>query len=136
MNKTAQQIEDDILNRVLQSQLPGLVDGGVYRFGTRPFNSTREDIVVKFVTGLDGQWQSGVAVVNTYVPDISNGDGTTIRNITRCRAIESKVLEFVQRLNPDPKYLFSTDATIQTISEPDIKQHFINLKLKFKLKTF
>lgn len=136
MNKTAQQIEDDILNRVLKSSLAESISGNVYRYGTRPFSSDREDIVVKFVTGLDGQWQTGVVIINTYVADIVSGHGMTVRNIARCRAIESKSLEFVQGLNPDQKYLFSTEATIQTIAEPNIKQHFVNVKLKFRLKTF
>lgn len=132
MTKTAQQIEDDIYDLLCGSALSQAIDGKVYKFGTRPKDSAAEDAIVKFVAGLDGQMQSGNVVVNIYVPDVMVG--TNMRNITRCTQIEAFALNWVRSL-PVSEYLFALAATIQTFEEPDIKQHFVSVRLNYKRYT-
>ncbi|MDR1197532.1 MAG: hypothetical protein LBK94_00775 [Prevotellaceae bacterium] len=137
MTKTGQQIEDDVYELVKDSALKSFVNGDVYKYGTRPCNSKAEDIVVKFVSALSEQIQSGTAVVNIYVLDIDAFDsGNLIRNIERCKQIEQKANEWAVSLSANrTDYLFSLAQTIYTEEEPDINQHFVSIRLKFKLLT-
>jgi len=138
MRKTGQQIEDDIFGMVRTSPLASFVNGTTYKFGTRPRGSVKEDIVVKFVTGLDGQIQDGVVVVNIFVPDIdSSTAGYFVRNINRCKQIEMEANIWAATLTAaESNYKFSLSQMIYTQEEPEIKQHFITVRLKFQLTTF
>ena len=131
--KTGQQIEDDVFSLFEKSTLLSLINGKVYLFGMRPKNSGNEDAVVKFVTGLDGQIQTGVVVINIYVPNIEF-NGVMVRNIERCAEIEKSANQWVKSLIPN-EYLFSLAQTIYTEEDPDIEQHFISIRLKYRLKT-
>ena len=59
MNKTGDEIELDVFNIITNSQLAKEIKGNVYREGTRDLNPMEEDIIVSFLTGLDGQFQTG-----------------------------------------------------------------------------
>ena len=137
MTKTGQQIEDDIFSLLKESELKLFVGGGLYKYGTRPYKSTSEDIIVKFVTALDDEVQEGVVVVNIYVPDIDAHDsGSHIKDIPRCKQIEIKANEWIKSLTADKSdYLFSLSQSIYTEQEADINQHFITVRLKFKILT-
>lgn len=140
MSKTGQQIEDDIYVFVKNSQLASLINGGVYKFGTRQRDSNNEDAIVKFVTGYNTQnpLQSGTVVINIYVPDIDQLDnGVLVRDITRCTEIEIAANDWVESLTANKSnYLFEMAQTIYTEEEPEINQHFVSIRLKFKLTTF
>ena len=121
MAKTGQQIEDDIYALVKDSSLPSLISGTVYKFGMRPKDAKTEDAIVKFVTGLAGQIQDGVIVVNIYVPDFdAYNDGIMRKDITAEKS----------------DYKFKLAQTIYTAEEPELNQHFVSVRLKFELTTF
>jgi len=138
MTKTGQQIEDDIYGFLKSSPLSSLINGKVYKFGTRPRDSRKEDAVVKFVTGFDGQIQSGTVVINIYVPDFDAFDnGVLVRDINRCTEIESVSNKWVESLTAEiSDYMFRKAQTIYTEEEPEINQHFISIRLRFKFPTF
>ncbi len=60
MNKTEMRIERDFYSFVKTSNLGMAVKGDVYRSEMRPPEAVTEDLVVKFLAGVDGQFQSGV----------------------------------------------------------------------------
>ena len=66
MNKTGDEIELDVFNIITNSQLAKEIKGNVYREGTRDLNPMEEDIIVSFLTGLDGQFQTG-SVTGKYL---------------------------------------------------------------------
>jgi len=138
MSKTGQQIEDDIFGFVRSGSLPALVSGTVYKFGTRPRDSQKEDIIVKFVAGLDGQIQDGVVVINIYVLNVDPfSNGVFVRDITRCAALEAAADAWVRTLGTwISNYRFRLANTIQTVEDFDINQHFVTVRLKFQLTTF
>jgi hypothetical protein len=137
MTKTGQPIEDDIYGMVNASSLPSLITGKVYKFGMRPKDSPKEDAIVKFVTGLDGQIQEGVVVVLIYVPDFDfYDDGVMRKDITRCTEIERAAAEWVASLTAEKSdYKFRLAQTIYTEEEPSIHQHFVSIRLNFRLPT-
>jgi len=140
MSKTGQQIEDDIYGFVKNSPLASFISGEVYKYGMRPRDSKKEDAIVKFVTGYNTEnpLQDGTVVVNIYVPNIAQRkNGVLVRDITRCTVIEIEANKWVDSLTASKSnYLFSKAQTIYTEEEPEINQHFVSIRLKFRLTTF
>lgn len=137
MEKTEKQIEKDVYRIIRDSELKSAVGGKVYRDGMRPKDAKTEDIVVKFLTGLDGQEQSGIVLVHIYVPDIKSpsGDGELVPNITRIDQLEDTVNTLLASLE-DTEYLFEKDETPKSYPAEGIRQHFINVRLKYRRITF
>ncbi len=58
--KTEKQVERDFFTFIRESELGRGIRGTVYRPEMRPADADTEDLVVKFLAGLDEQIQSGV----------------------------------------------------------------------------
>lgn len=136
MEKTEKQIEKDVFRIIRDSEL-AVIGGVVYRDGMRPKNATTEDIVVKFLTGIDGQEQSGVVLVHIYVPNIKSpsGDGELVPNITRIDLLEEIANSLLSSLE-DTEYLFEKDGTPRSYPAEGIEQQFINVRIKYRRKSF
>ncbi len=135
MKKTGSTFEKEIFHLIRNSGLKSKISGNVYRAGMRPFNSSKEDAVITFITGRDGERQKGIVTINVYVPDINHEGKIKVKNIGRCNEIEEYLEEIVRELKKDG-YRFSLDSIIQTFQEEDIEQHFVSVKLKFEYVTF
>jgi hypothetical protein len=135
MRKTGGEIETDVFTIVKASALHGAITGTVYKDGMRPQDATTEDAVVSFITGLDGEIQSGALNINIYVQDINNGGDGLVKNGARCRALEVAANALVQGCRAN-SYRFQLGSMIQTFKAEGINQHFINVRLKFQLVTF
>lgn len=136
MEKTAKEIEKDVFRIVRNSTLKGVIGGTFYRAGMRPKNATTEDVVVKFLTGVDEQEQSGVVLIHIYVPNIPGSiDGELIENIPRVELLEKHLNTLVADMEND-EYLFTKDGTPHSYPVEGIEQHFINMRLHFRRKTF
>lgn len=138
MAKTGKQIQGDIRRLLRDSPLYTEISGEVYRNGSRPRDSRKEDAVVTFTSGLPDQIQTGVVTVNIYVPDIDPyGNGTWIEDGNRTEQIEEIATKWVEWLIDEVNdYRFSLQQTIYTEEAPEIRQHFIVIKLKYDLITF
>lgn len=129
--KTEEQIERDFYTFIKASELGKAIRGTVYRDGMRPSDATTEDLIVKFLAGLDSQVQSGVVIVNLYVPDILyKADGRKVIDHKRIGVLQSLVNDFVEN-NPDTEYWIEKDTTPTVQENTDISQHFIYVRLKF-----
>ena len=132
--KTENQVERDFYGFVCNSTLGKAVSGKVCRSGMRPANADSEDIVVKFLAGLDEQIQSGVVIINVYVPDILDG-GRKVKDFGRIGTLESLIAEFVQDVNFSPQdydgYRIETDGTPSSMQVEGIEQHVIYARIKF-----
>lgn len=135
MKKTGGEVESDVFAILKASTLNTTIKGSIYKEGMRPVGANTEDAVVSFVAGLDGQIQTGVVIVNIYVPKIDNGSKVRVKDIPRCNALEKAGNTFVQSLKPSC-YKFSLGQMIKSFPVEGIEQHFVNIKLKFELKTF
>lgn len=132
MAKTGHQIEGDVFRLLKASPLCAMISGKVYRQGTRPRDSKKEDVVVIFTGGLTEQIQSGVVTINIYVPDKTpNKNGVYLEDGARAEVLETAAQAWVESLASHPYYDFSLQKTIYTDDEPEIHQHFIVIKLKF-----
>lgn len=136
MKKTASQIEAD-LYKYLKDKINPLINGQTYRNGVRPLNSQKEDCVIAFLAGLDGQYQTGVVNINIFVPMIKNNDNQYRKDFVRCDTIEQALMPIIEEAKTDLRnYRLELHQMIQTFEETDIKQFFINAKIKFRYNTF
>ncbi|WP_297970261.1 hypothetical protein [uncultured Capnocytophaga sp.] len=136
MKKTASQIESDIY-KYFKDKINTLINGQTYRNGVRPLNSQKEDCVISFLTGLDGQYQTGVVNINIFVPMVKNNDNQYRKDFVRCDAIEQALTPIIEEAETDLRnYRLQLHQMIQTFEETDIKQFFINAKVKFRYNTF
>ena len=136
MKKTASQIEAD-LYKYFKDKINPLINGQTYRNGVRPLNSQKEDCVISFLTGLDGQYQTGVVNINIFLPMVKNNDNQYSKNFVRCDAIEQALMPIIEGAETDLRnYRLQLHQMIQTFEETDIKQFFINAKIKFRYNTF
>jgi len=134
MIKTGSDIEKDIFVLVKNSTLASSINGGVYRDELRPEDSTKEDAVIIFINGLNGDTQVGVVSINVYVPDTLSGK-RYIKNVKRCNEIETLCMEFANSI-PVNNYLIKANEIISTFENiPKINQHYVNVKLKFLYNT-
>lgn len=131
MIKTEQQIERDFYSFIKNSPLGEAIKGGIYRDEMRPANATTEDLVIKFLSGIDEQVQTGVVIINLYVPDIAcSKGGRKIKDAARIAELEELILSFVND-NADTEYWMQTDGTPISMFNEEIKQHLIYSRIKF-----
>lgn len=137
MEKTAKQIERDVYRIISESELKDIIGGTIYRDRMRPKNADTEDVVVKFLTGIDGQEQSGIVLIHIYVPDkpsVSN-DGELVEDITRIDELEVIINRIIEGID-NVEYWFEKDGTPQSYPAEGLEQHFINVRLRYRRKTF
>ena len=131
--KTSRQVQSDVFRFLKDSALSEMISGGVYRSGMRPRDSRAEDAVVTFVTGMNGDTQTGVVVVNIFVPDIDPyANGVLVENSERTEEIEGEAARWVESLTCAlSNYKFRLAATIQTFDEPSRREHFVTVRLGY-----
>lgn len=133
MIKTEQQIERDFFMFIKNSTLGKSVKGSVLRSGMREKDATTEDLVIKFLAGIDTQIQSGVVILNIYVLDTTY-QGVKVEDKQRTGALEELILSFINS-NTDTEYLLETDGTPTSMLNEQIRQHVIVARIKFNRLT-
>lgn len=132
---TAGQIETILYNTVSDAQPP--VSGNVYYRDTRPeqtppLGTGLEDVVVAVITGNEQQIQSGTCVVNVYIPDVLVASGAYLRDKQRTDQIESWLVTLPDRITAASHIHFTRNTLVQTLPEPNLRQHFVSLKMDFQ----
>lgn len=118
-----------------QTSLSGSVNGQLYRAGTRPRGSEKEDITVAFTTADAEQFQTGVVTVNVFVPDLAGvmGDGTWMEDSARCETLEQIAKESIEEMKAmHSNYLLSLQNAIYTQREESIHQSIVVIRIRFK----
>lgn len=132
MAKTEQQIERDFYMLVTASSLGQALQGNVYRADERPENAQTEDLVIKFLSGVDEQQQVGVVIFNIYVNDITNDNGRKVSNKPRIAQLQELLQSFIHSNNyNNGEYKLQTDGTPATQEVESIAQHIVFARIKF-----
>lgn len=126
----------DVASAFIGTQTP--ISGNVYYRGLRPISKNQsnyqEDAVVAFLTGKNGDIQKGTCLLNVYVSDVLAPSGMYYKNKTRCEEIASALENFPDFANRNEKDIyFKQSDVILTIAEEEIHQHFVSLKMEFKV---
>lgn len=134
MVKTEAEIERDVFRIIKSSGIADEISGTVYRGGMRPMNSQAEDAVVTFLSGEDGQEQTGVVVVNIFVPKILFGKDTNkVKDITRIENLERIIVDLFTDY-ADQEYWFEIRTTPQALDYDDIDQTAIYTRIYYRRK--
>jgi hypothetical protein len=129
-------IEQDIFN-ALERLFKGLISGSLYPSGCRPLDSKLEDAVITVSNASAEQIQEGRARLNIYVRDIDNGSGRLVPDKGRIDELSLLDEDIVEALNAaNTEYEFDLFQATDSIAEPGINQHFVNINLEFKRITF
>lgn len=138
MEKTSEDIEADVYRILKESALKKAIGGQVLRDGRRKKGATTEDAVVKFLSGIDGQEQFGVVLIHIYVPNKAfSDDGELSKDTPRIRELQRVVNSVIANdFDNNTEYVFEKDGTPQSYPVEGIEQHFINVRLKYRRKTF
>lgn len=132
MTKAEKTIEKDLFRIVKASRLAEMVSGQVYRKGMRPEGSDKEDIVVKFLAGTDGQIQNGILVLNIYVPDITPaGQTRLVEDSARVEELEEAAIDMVERCT-STEYLYELEQSPVSIEVEGIDQHAICVRIFYQ----
>lgn len=130
MIKTEQEIERDFYRIVCEGDIGRTIRGTVYRSEMRPNDASTEDIVISFLTGLDAQDQTGIVVVNVYVPDIDGPGGRLVADRKRIGELEELMLELTG-VHKEHDYRIETERTPYS-RKADIKgQHVVVCRYQF-----
>lgn len=135
--KTAKEIQDDVWRLLRDSILADELSGGMYKPGYRPRDSRKEDAIVKYTTGISDQIQEGIVTINIFVPDIDPyNDGVMVEDGNRTTQIERMAQDWVDQIATEVSdYDISLSEPIYTEDEPDIDQHFVVVRLNYRLLT-
>jgi len=133
--KTGFQIQSDFFDLITDSGIGEKISGAIYREGTRPRGSEKEDLCIVFTTADAEQIQEGVVTLNLYVPDIAPYDnGIRITDIARCEELETEMQSLMETLTASKTggYLLSLKEAIHTQRDEDISQSFVVARISFK----
>lgn len=133
MIKTANDIERDFYQFVKNSELGNAIRGEVLRDGMREDNAKSEDLIVKFLAGLDEQVQTGIVLIHIYVPNKTNRN-RNVRDTARIGELERLIRNFVDTAG-SVEYWLETDTTPKSIEVENINQWLVIARIKFKRLT-
>lgn len=126
---------DNYLFGILKNAEGLEVTGGIYVMGERPLNSKLEDIVVSTIDlTQDSAPQRGTSNVNIHVPDIDvtiGGIRQKKANRTRLQELTEIVCSLLESANIEGLAIWMTNQN--TLKEPDIDQHFVNLRVEWSI---
>lgn len=131
---TCDELETLLYEGVKSACLP--ISGKVYYRGMRPIQNERdahrEDCVVSVLTGAGGELAKGSCLVNVYIPDIQVSSGLYLKDRERCIAISELLDRLPEVLRKECPVYFSRSEMIVTESVPELREHFVSLKMDFK----
>ena len=128
---------DSILFGILtNSPVKNAISGGIYVGDGRPDDSQDEDIVINsIVLTQDFHPQIGTSNVNIYVPDVEVRIGNRKQlksNRVRLKALSEKTMDTL-RVAKVPGLLFTIESQ-NYLAEPDINQHFVNIRISWNIQ--
>lgn len=135
MIKTQTEIDRYFYTVVKASNLGKAITGSVYRPDMRPDNPTTEDIIVGLLTGIGGQTQEGVVLVNVYVPDKPDKKGRLVADLTRIGVLQSHIQSLISDCQGGDYYIDRNTETPRAIEVKELHQHCFTIRLQFKTIT-
>lgn len=129
------EIKDILFGIIKGSELELAVaaNGGELYKDQRPTNSTKEDIVISILEGLNGQIQSSVINVNIYVADIDR-NGDWIENSARLRELSRLAINLLETHNGGD---YRLEMEMQKCFKVEgVAEHCINNKIKLLITNF
>lgn len=128
---------DDILFGILNgsAELKTALTGGVYVQGERPDNSEKEDVVINNLFLNHEVPQTGTSNVNIHVPDRKRKIGRQEQfKANRERLRELTAIVFTALKSANIKGLTIRVVTEKVIKEPNVSEHYNNLRIEWNIQ--
>ena len=127
---------DSILFKLFNnSELKRMITGDVHFQGDRPTDSNKEDVVINTLTlSQDHYPQIGDSNINIYVADnivTIGGKQQNVANRKRLKELTDKTIEIIR--NSKIEGLLINLKWQRVFSEPDINQHFVNIRVSWNI---
>lgn len=123
----------DIIWQVLNSSsLKTAITGGLYK-GNRPLNSKLIDVTINSLPIMGTQLQLGYANVNIHVPNLVTGGSQQDNTLPDHLTLKTLTNLAIQILNDVVTESGDVSISIEfqhTFSEPEISQHYSNIRLQ------
>lgn len=129
---------ENILFKLLSNAFNGSISGEVYKFGDRPTDSTKEDVVIQtnYVT-QEYLPQVGSSTLYVYIPDqlvTINGIKAPKPNRKRLEQTAKTAVEAIRNSRIDGlKIIVDNQVCLRDF---DIKQHLTAIRLTWNIQTF
>lgn len=134
MIKTQMDIERYFYGIVKASDLGKAIGGTVYRYGMRPDNAKTEDIIVGLLSGIDGQQQDGIVLVNVFVPDKAGRNGKKEPDYGRIATLQAYKEALISDCQKGDFYVARSKETERAIAVENNQQCF-TIRLNFRTIT-
>ena len=125
---------DYIYTWLKDKPIKSAISGGLYKH-KRPVNSQKEDLVIVPLTLDADQLQEGIMNVNIHVPNLLLGAGTaqdkTQPDHLRLKQLASMAVESLNEVWMEEGQINFSVLTPIMFDEPEINQHYINIRLSF-----
>ena len=135
--KTSFDIDTIVFRMLNVPTVNNAISGGIYKGDDRPEDSQDEDICINTISSTqDFLPQIATSNVNIYVADVPKkvkGKSMMKANTTRLKAITTNVMQ-VLRETKIPGLLFKVDSQ-STLSEMNMKQHFVNIRISWNIQS-
>jgi len=121
------------------TQSAGLgISGSVYKRGLRPLqnenDSHLEDAVVGVISGNGDEVQKGTCVINVYIPDVLTSTGEYLEDKTRTASIAAAIENLPKQFRRNKRMVwFTLSEQIAVFGEPNLHEHFVSLKMDYKV---
>lgn len=116
--------------------LKSALSGGVYK-KQRPMNSTKEDVVINTISvSMTSTPQVARSVVNIYVSDLDvtiESQAQKLPNDSRMKTLADLAIAALKGTKIDGVSMYISQ--MGNIPEPEIYQHFVNLRVDWQIHT-
>lgn len=130
----------DLYLKLVQGGIGNVITGDMY-LKKRPFNSETEDCVVSFLSGRDGQTQTGIVTVNIFVPNVAVSDngGYQAEDFVRTELITRLLNQVIHdpTIMAKGRYLWkpNTIVSVFELEQADEHAHFVHVEIQFTNNT-
>ncbi len=137
--KTVFDAVDKVYEILDVADLKSLTQGGVYRKGERPANSTSTDVTVTSLSSSEGVVSDALINVNIYAQDIKTKGNESFYEVPNNEVLNIATSKVVELLKGNIGQFWSDgnlfiENIFGPLSEEKIKQHFINIRVKVKFR--
>lgn len=130
-------IDEIVFNILSKSEVKQTISGGIYYQNDRPDDSADEDVVINTISMTqDFLPQIAASNVNIYVSDVRRRIKNKEQlkpNRKRLSELTSIVLKVLREAKVDGLTFIPQSQIL--LQEPNIKQHFVNIRISWNIQT-
>lgn len=138
MMMTSFGIDEIVFNILSKSEVKQTISGGIYYQNDRPDDSADEDVVINTISMTqDFLPQIAASNVNIYVSDVRRrikNKEQLKSNRKRLSELTSIVLKVLREAKVDGLTFIPQSQIL--LQEPNIKQHFVNIRISWNIQTY